>query len=386
MNQGARKEDLAASVLQAVVSQTVSGLAQGREIKGKVVFLGGPLFFFKELGRQFVEDLKLDDQSAVFPENSQVFVAIGAAIGSRETEPVSYETLIDKIESAKPAAMAKSMPPLLQMKPNMKHSKSGMPLIPCRGLTPKTYEGGAYLGIDAGSTTTKLVLITEDGGILYDYYASNKGNPVSVIKEQLYKVYDICGDRIKIKGSGATGYGETLIQSAFGIDRGCVETIAHFLAAKRFLPEVDYILDIGGQDIKCFKIRNDTVDSIMLNEACSSGCGSFIETYASTMGYTSAEFAKLGLLAKHPVNLGSRCTVFMNSSIKQAQREGAGIENISAGLSYSVVKNVMYKVIRAANGDSLGKHIVVSGQAPFSMMAVLRAFELEVGRDVVRLR
>ena len=383
LNQGARKEDLAASVLQAVVSQTVSGLAQGREIKGKVVFLGGPLFFFKELGRQFVEDLKLDDQSAVFPENSQVFVAIGAAIGSRETEPVSYEMLLDKIEAAKPAAMAKSMPPLFADEAEYeafkaRHASHSLPRI-----DPKTYEGGAYLGIDAGSTTTKLVLITEDGGILYDYYASNKGNPVSVIKEQLYKVYDICGDRIKIKGSGATGYGETLIQSAFGIDRGCVETIAHFLAAKRFLPEVDYILDIGGQDIKCFKIRNDTVDSIMLNEACSSGCGSFIETYASTMGYTSAEFAKLGLLAKHPVNLGSRCTVFMNSSIKQAQREGAGIENISAGLSYSVVKNVMYKVIRAANGDSLGKHIVVQG-GTFLNDAVLRAFELEVGRDVVR--
>ena len=250
-------------------------------------------------------------------------------------------------------------------------------------MTPESYEGDAYLGIDAGSTTTKLVLITKDGGILYDYYASNKGNPVSVIKEQLYKVFELCGDTIKIKGSGATGYGEALIQSAFGIDRGCVETIAHFMAAKRFLPEVDYILDIGGQDIKCFKIRNNTVDSIMLNEACSSGCGSFIETYASTMGYTSAEFQKLGLMAKHPVNLGSRCTVFMNSSIKQAQREGAGIEDISAGLSYSVVKNVMYKVIRAANGDSLGKHIVVQG-GTFLNDAVLRAFELEVGREVVR--
>ena len=383
LNQGARKEDLAASVLQAVVSQTVSGLAQGREIKGKVVFLGGPLFFFKELGRQFMETLKLDESSAVFPETSQVFVAIGAAIGSRETAPVTYSELLDRIASAAPVAMAASMPPLFATEQDYtdfqeRHAAHTLPRV-----DPESYEGGAYLGIDAGSTTTKLVLITEDGGILYDYYASNKGNPVSVIKEQLYKVFALCENRIQIKGSGATGYGEALIQSAFGIDRGCVETIAHFLAAKHFLPEVDYILDIGGQDIKCFKIRNNTVDSIMLNEACSSGCGSFIETYASTMGYTSAEFAKLGLMAKHPVNLGSRCTVFMNSSIKQAQREGTGIADISAGLSYSVVKNVMYKVIRAANGDSLGKHIVVQG-GTFLNDAVLRAFELEVGRQVVR--
>ncbi len=383
LNQGARAEDLAASVLQAVVSQTVSGLAQGREIKGKVVFLGGPLFFFKELGRQFVEDLGLDEDSAIFPETSQVFVAIGAAIGSREVDAVSYEELLHKIESAKPAAMAKSMPPLFETEADYEAFKARHASHTLPRVAPESYEGNAYLGIDAGSTTTKLVLITEDGGILYDYYASNKGNPVLVIKDQLYKVFDLCGDRIKIKGSGATGYGETLIQSAFGIDRGCVETIAHFLAAKHFLPDVDYILDIGGQDIKCFKIRNDTVDSIMLNEACSSGCGSFIETYASTMGYTSSEFATLGLMAKSPVNLGSRCTVFMNSSIKQAQREGAGIQDISAGLSYSVVKNVMYKVIRAANGDSLGKHIVVQG-GTFLNDAVLRAFELEVGRDVVR--
>ncbi len=383
LNQGARKEDLAASVLQAVVSQTVSGLAQGREIKGKVVFLGGPLFFFKELGRQFVQSLGLYETTAVFPETSQVFVAIGAAIGSDGVPAVSYQELKDKVASAAPVAMAKSMPPLFETEADYaafreRHASHSLPRA-----DPAGYTGGAYLGIDAGSTTTKLVLITEDGGILYDYYASNKGNPVSVIKEQLYKVFDLCGDHITIKGSGATGYGEALIQAAFGIDRGCVETIAHFLAAKRFLPAVDYILDIGGQDIKCFKIRNDTVDSIMLNEACSSGCGSFIETYASTMGYTSAEFAKLGLTAKHPVNLGSRCTVFMNSSIKQAQREGAGIEDISAGLSYSVVKNVMYKVIRAANGDSLGKHIVVQG-GTFLNDAVLRAFELEVDREVVR--
>ncbi len=383
LNQGARKEDLAASVLQAVVSQTVSGLAQGREIKGKVVFLGGPLFFFKELGRQFVKSLKLAEGDAVFPDNSQVFVAIGAAIGSREIAATTYEQLVQQIASAKQVAATQSMPPLFATEEEYdrfreRHAQHSLPRI-----APESYSGDAYLGIDAGSTTTKIVLITQDGGILFDYYASNQGNPVSVVKEQLYRIFDLCGDRIKIKASGATGYGEALIQSAFGVDRGCVETIAHFLAAKRFLPEVDYILDIGGQDIKCFKIRNDTVDSIMLNEACSSGCGSFIETYASTMGYSSAEFATLGLKAKNPVNLGSRCTVFMNSSIKQAQREGAGIEDISAGLSYSVVKNVMYKVIRAANGDSLGRHIVVQG-GTFLNDAVLRAFELEVGRDVVR--
>ena len=246
-----------------------------------------------------------------------------------------------------------------------------------------TYTGPAWLGIDAGSTTTKLALITADGGLLYTYYHSNLGNPVAIVLEQLKEIYELCGDRIQIKGAAVTGYGEDLIKNAFSCDLGLVETVAHYKAAAHFNPDVDFIIDIGGQDMKCFKIRNGAVDSIMLNEACSSGCGSFIETFAKALGYTIADFAKLGLFAKQPVNLGSRCTVFMNSSVKQAQKDGASVEDISAGLSISIVKNAIYKVIRAASADDLGQHIVVQG-GTFHNDAVLRAFEQELGRDVTR--
>jgi len=245
------------------------------------------------------------------------------------------------------------------------------------------YSGDAYLGIDCGSTTTKLVLLSSNKEILYSYYSSNRGNPVEIIKEQLLTIYGACGDRINICGSAVTGYGEELIRNAFGVDLGLVETIAHYTAAKHFLPEVDFILDIGGQDIKCFKIRNGAIDGIMLNEACSSGCGSFIETFARSMDYTIDEFAKKGLFSPAPVGLGSRCTVFMNSSVKQSQRDGATVEDISAGLSISVVKNAIYKVIRVGSADELGKHIVVQG-GTFYNDAVLRAFEMELGRDVIR--
>jgi predicted CoA-substrate-specific enzyme activase len=247
----------------------------------------------------------------------------------------------------------------------------------------ETYEGPVYLGIDAGSTTTKLCLMAPDGGLLYTYYSSNRGNPVSVILEQLSEIYARFGSRITIAGSAVTGYGEDLIRSAFQVDAGLVETVAHFRAASHFSPGVDFIIDIGGQDMKCFKIRNNAVDSIMLNEACSSGCGSFIETFAKALGYSIADFSKIGLLAQHPVNLGSRCTVFMNSSVKQAQKDGATVEDISAGLSFSIVKNAVYKVIRAASADDLGKNIVVQG-GTFLNDAVLRAFELELGRNVTR--
>ena len=246
-----------------------------------------------------------------------------------------------------------------------------------------TYTGDAYLGIDAGSTTTKMALIAPDGGLLYTYYHSNQGNPVSVVLPQLKEIYKLCGDRITIKGSAVTGYGEDLIKNAFNCDLGLVETVAHYRAAAHFNPDVDFIIDIGGQDMKCFKIRNGAVDSIMLNEACSSGCGSFIETFAKALGYSIADFAKMGLFAQRPVNLGSRCTVFMNSSVKQAQKDGASVEEISAGLSISIVKNAVYKVIRAASADDLGKHIVVQG-GTFYNDAVLRAFEQELKRDVTR--
>ena len=253
--------------------------------------------------------------------------------------------------------------------------------VPRRDIA--SYGGEAWLGIDCGSTTTKLALLSRDKELLYTYYDSNRGNPVELVREQLEKIYALCGDRIRICGSAVTGYGEELIQNAFGVDKGVVETIAHYTAAKYFCPEVDFILDIGGQDIKCFKIKNGAIDSIMLNEACSSGCGSFIETFAKALGYSIADFAKLGLLAQHPVNLGSRCTVFMNSSVKQAQKDGASVEDISAGLSISIVKNAIYKVIRAASADDLGQHIVVQG-GTFHNDAVLRAFEQELGREVTR--
>ena len=246
-----------------------------------------------------------------------------------------------------------------------------------------TYTGPAYLGIDAGSTTTKMVLIDPDCNLLYSFYHSNQGNPVSIVLPQLREIYAQCGDRVTIQGAAVTGYGEDLIKNAFSCDLGLVETVAHLNAARHFTPDVDFIIDIGGQDMKCFKIRNGAVDSILLNEACSSGCGSFIETFAKALGYTIADFSKMGLFARHPVNLGSRCTVFMNSSVKQAQKDGASVEDISAGLSISVVKNAIYKVIRAASADDLGQHIVVQG-GTFLNDAVLRSFELEIGREVTR--
>ena len=384
LNQGGRKEDVAASIFQAVVDQTVAGLTQGRELKGKIVFLGGPLHFLMGLRQRFVETLKLDEEHAIFPEDGDCFAAMGAALCATDYEPILFEDALKKLEeSVDTTTLVDTMPPLFQDVTEYgafcaRHNAKRPPEVDI-----KTYEGPAWLGIDAGSTTTKLALITEDGGLLYTYYQSNQGNPVSVVLPQLKQIYQLCGDRIEIKGAAVTGYGEDLIKNAFNCDLGLVETVAHYKAAAHFNPDVDFIIDIGGQDMKCFKIRNGAVDSIMLNEACSSGCGSFIETFAKALGYSIADFAKLGLFAQHPVNLGSRCTVFMNSSVKQAQKDGASVEDISAGLSISIVKNAIYKVIRAASADDLGKHIVVQG-GTFHNDAVLRAFEQELGRDVTR--
>ena len=384
LNQGGRKEDVAASIFQAVVDQTVAGLTQGRELKGKIVFLGGPLHFLMGLRQRFVETLKLDEAHAVFPEDGDCFAAMGAALCATDYEPILFEDALKKLEeSVDTTTLVDTMPPLFQDVTEYgafcaRHNAKRPPEVDI-----KTYEGPAWLGIDAGSTTTKLALITEDGGLLYTYYQSNQGNPVSVVLPQLKQIYQLCGDRIEIKGAAVTGYGEDLIKNAFNCDLGLVETVAHYKAAAHFNPDVDFIIDIGGQDMKCFKIRNGAVDSIMLNEACSSGCGSFIETFAKALGYTIADFAKLGLLARHPVNLGSRCTVFMNSSVKQAQKDGASVEDISAGLSISIVKNAIYKVIRAASADDLGQHIVVQG-GTFLNDAVLRSFERELGREVTR--
>ena len=384
LNQGGLKEDIAASIFQAVVDQTIAGLTQGRELTGKIVFLGGPLHFLKGLRERFAETLQLDEEHAVFPEDGDCYAAIGSAMCAADYPAIAFDEMLDRLEKAVDTNQSiNTLPPLFTSEEEYaefvaRHNENHLPEVDIG-----TYEGDAYLGIDAGSTTTKMVLIAEDGGILFSYYGSNQGNPVHIVLEQLRKIYELCGDHIRIAGSAVTGYGEDLIKNAFRCDLGLVETVAHFAAAQYFDPKVDYIIDIGGQDMKCFKIRNDAVDSIMLNEACSSGCGSFIETFAKAMGYNIADFAKLGLFAKAPVNLGSRCTVFMNSSVKQAQKDGAPVEDISAGLSISIVKNAIYKVIRASSADDLGKNIVVQG-GTFLNDAVLRSFELELGRNVTR--
>ena len=384
LNQGGQKEDIAASIFQAVVDQTVGGLTQGRELSGKIVFLGGPLTFLQGLRDRFVATLELDADHAVFPDHADCFAAIGAALCVDESAALPFEELLRRLEeSTTESGVTDALPPLFADHAELDAFRARHAKATPAPVNVSNYRGDAYLGIDAGSTTTKLVLITPDGGILHSYYGSNKGNPVSILLEELKELYAFCGDRINIRASAVTGYGEDLIRNAFSIDLGLVETVAHYRAARHFDPAVDFIIDIGGQDMKCFKIRNGAVDSILLNEACSSGCGSFIETFAKALGHEIAEFSKIGLLDQTPTNLGSRCTVFMNSSVKQAQKDGAGVESISAGLSLSVVKNAIYKVIRAASADDLGKHIVVQG-GTFLNDAVLRGFEQEIGCEVTR--
>ena len=386
LNEGARKEDVAASIFQAVVNQTLTGLAQGREIEGDVLFLGGPLFFFKALQKRFQETLGLSDEHAHFPDLAPYAIAAGAACYAEEntTAVYGYDELMDTLQKAAGVKVAAAtLDPLFRSEAEYEEFCRRHNSTDIMRENVTMYQGDAYLGIDCGSTTTKLVLIGADKQMLYNYYSPNKGNPVDVVRDQLRELYRLCGDHVRIRASAVTGYGEALILNAFGVDFGLVETMAHFKAAKHFEPDVDFIIDIGGQDIKCFKIANDCIDNISLNEACSSGCGSFIETFARSMGYSVQEFCRVGLFAEHPIDLGSRCTVFMNSSVKQAQKDGAGIDAISSGLSVSVVKNALYKVIRAHSPDDLGKHIVVQG-GTFLNDAILRSFEMEVGRNVTR--
>lgn len=385
LNQGARKEDISASVFQSVVNQTIGGLAQGRSIEGKIMFLGGPLYFCKGLRERFIKTLKLKDNDVVSPENAQVFVAIGSAIYSKENnKKYEYEELLNTIkENHNEISTMNVIDPLFNSEEEYNEFKERHKKAKVKVSDINNYTGDAYVGIDAGSTTTKVVLIDKEDNILYEYYGSNKGNPIEVVKKELKHIYNICGEKIKIMGSAVTGYGEELIKKAFSIDFGIVETVAHYIAASHFNPKVDFILDIGGQDIKCFKIKDGIVANIMLNEACSSGCGSFIESFANQMGYDVETFSKLGLFAKHGADLGSRCTVFMNSSVKQAQKEGATVEDLSAGLSVSVVKNALYKVIRAKSLDELGKNIIVQGGTMYND-AILRAFEKELGINVIR--
>lgn len=382
INQGARKEDISASIFQAVVDQTVSGLAQGRRIKGKVLFLGGPLYFLKALRKAFKNTLNLGD-NAVFPEDAPCFMAIGAALNSQANKAESLSSVIQKLANVRDSDEIATGRPLFSGKEEYAAFVARHRATDLQFCDIATYEGDAYLGIDSGSTTTKLILITPDCRILYSHYQSNNGQPLDIVIEKLREIYELTRGRVKIRGSATTGYGEDLIKAGIMADFGIVETVAHFKAALHFNPKVDFIIDIGGQDIKCFKIKNGAIDSIMLNEACSSGCGSFIQTFARAMGMEIDKFSQEGLFAKHPVELGSRCTVFMNSAVKQAQKEGASVQDISAGLSSSIVKNAIYKVIRASSPDELGENIVVQG-GTFLNDAVLRSFELETGKEVIR--
>ena len=385
LNQGGRKEDIAASIFQAVVDQTVAGLAQGRELTGKLIFLGGPLTFLSGLRERFIETLELDDEHAVFPDNAECFAAVGAAICADEKNALPFDELLRQLEDTvgDTSTVQNTLKPLFTSENDYKVFLTSHASAAPVSVDPDTYTGDAYLGIDAGSTTTKLTLITPDGAILYSHYSNNRGNPVTIVLGQLKEIYECFGGAVNIRGSAVTGYGEELIKNAFNLDLGIVETMAHLRAARHFDPDVDFIIDIGGQDVKCFRIRGGAIDSIMLNEACSSGCGSFIETFAVALGYNIADFAKLGLFAATPSDLGSRCTVFMNSSVKQAQKDGASVEAISAGLSISIVKNAVYKVIRVTSAEELGKNVVVQG-GTFLNDAVLRAFERELGASVTR--
>lgn len=377
INQGAKKSDISASIFHAVVNQTIAGLAQGRPIVGKVVYLGGPLTFLSELRKSFDKTLKLE---GIFPVNSLYFVAMGAGLSANET--VNIHDVLDRLQNNHANGDYQSIGALFESEEAYKkfkerHKKATVPVNKA-----SDYSGVAYLGVDAGSTTVKTVILDCDGNIIHSKYQPNSGNPVPLIRTYLDHVYRHYPD-VQIVAAASTGYGEDIIKNAFNLDFGIVETVAHFTAAKKFMPKVEFIIDIGGQDIKCFKIVNGVIDNIYLNEACSSGCGSFLQTFANALDYSISDFARLGIHADRPADLGSRCTVFMNSSVKQAQKEGVSIENISAGLSISIVKNALYKVIRATKADELGINVVVQG-GTFLNDAVLRAFEQELNIQVVR--
>mgnify|MGYP003300947491 CR=1 FL=1 len=385
INEGAAREDIAASIFQAVVNQTISGLACGRPIRGKVAFLGGPLTYLPELRNRFIETLHLKDNEIIIPEEAHLLVATGATLDSLKETPITVEELKDKIENLKNSKDNTTRP----LKPLFKNDKEYEDFKKRHDLNKVTkgdllnFKGDCFIGIDAGSTTTKLVLINRDGAILYSLYGNNEGNPLNSVIKMLEKLYSALPKEANIRFSGVTGYGEKLIQTALNVDLSEIETIAHYTAAKQFDPEVTSIVDIGGQDMKYIKLKNGAIDNIMLNEACSSGCGSFIETFAKSLNLSISEFVSQALKSQNPVDLGSRCTVFMNSKIKQAQKEGYTVGDISSGLSYSVIKNAIQKVMKVRDVETLGNHIVVQG-GTFYNDAVLRAFEKIVGKNVVR--
>ena len=384
INEGATKEDLSASIFQAVVNQTISGLACGKPIRGHVAFLGGPLHFLSELKASFIRTLKLDDEHIIDTDNSHLFAAIGSALNAKEDTFYSMDEMVNKLSSdIKMEFEVERMEPLFKDQNEFddfeqRHNKA----VVVKGDL-NTYRGNAYLGIDAGSTTTKIALIGDNGELLYSFYSGNDGSPLKTAIRSIKEIKDILPPTVNIVRSCSTGYGEALMKAAFLLDDGEVETVAHYYAAAFFNPEVDCILDIGGQDMKCIKIKNQTVDSVQLNEACSSGCGSFIETFAKSLNYSVEDFAKAALFAKHPIDLGTRCTVFMNSKVKQAQKEGASVPDISAGLAYSVIKNALFKVIKVSDASELGNHIVVQG-GTFYNNAVLRSFEKIANCEAIR--
>ena len=384
INDGATKEDLSASIFQAVVNQTISGLACGKPIRGHVAFLGGPLHFLSELKAAFIRTLKLDDEHIIAPDNSHLFAAIGSALNAKQDVTVSLIELKERMRTTiKLDFEVERMEPLFATEEDYQafHERQSAYKVKTGDLS--TYKGKCFLGIDAGSTTTKTALVGEDGTLLYSFYSNNNGNPLKTTISSIKEIYELLPEDAEIAFSCSTGYGEALIKAALLLDEGEVETVSHYYAAAFFDPKVDCILDIGGQDMKCIKIRNQTVDSVQLNEACSSGCGSFIETFAKSLNYTVQDFAKAALFAKHPIDLGTRCTVFMNSKVKQAQKEGAEVSDISAGLAYSVIKNALYKVIKVSDASELGKHIVVQG-GTFYNDAVLRSFEKIANCQAIR--
>ena len=385
INDGAKRSDIAMSIFNAVVVQTVSVLSCGRKIEGKVAFLGGPLHFLPSLRDRFKSVLKLDDKDIIFPKDAQLYVAMGASLLSKKEEAIKLDDLIKKIQSLNIDDLntTDKLDPLFKDENDYnefikRHNKNTI-----KTCDISKFNGNCFLGIDAGSTTTKAALIDDKGNLLYTHYSSNEGKPLEVVIDIMNKIYNILPSNSKIVSSTVTGYGEGLIKKALKIDYGEIETIAHFKAAKFFNKDVDFILDIGGQDMKCLKIKNGVIDSIVLNEACSSGCGSFLETFATSLSMDIKEFSHIGIYSKSPVDLGSRCTVFMNSKVKQAQKEGANVSDISAGLSYSVIKNALFKVIKIRDINDLGDNIVVQGGTFYNNL-VLRSFEKLTKKEVIR--
>ena len=384
INDGATKEDLSASIFQAVVNQTISGLACGKPIRGHVAFLGGPLHFLDQLKAAFIRTLKLDDEHAITPENSHLFAAMGSAMNAKDEVTVSLTNMTNRLKnSIKLDFEVERMEPLFATEEDYEAFNKRQSAYQVKKGDLSQYHGNCYLGIDAGSTTTKTALVGEDGTLLYSFYSNNNGSPLKTAIRSIQEIYSILPEDAHIAFSCSTGYGEALMKAALLLDEGEVETVSHYYAAAFFDPEVDCIVDIGGQDMKCIKIRNQTVDSVQLNEACSSGCGSFIETFAKSLNYSVQDFAKAALFAEHPIDLGTRCTVFMNSKVKQAQKEGASVADISAGLAYSVIKNALYKVIKVSDAKELGRHIVVQG-GTFYNDGVLRSFERIAGCEAIR--